>query len=306
VIAKEITRAPYSLMSTGKAVRDQCVERGEPIARQSITLVLRGLGYAGYRFWDAPHRPENLAYTYRGNLLNLLRQAQVTLSDDELRMLDDWLMGPIAEEPHEPSQPPAAASAPPEVDADAADAGPPPSADPAPVPSMDANPAAEGDAPSAEPMPAIEPDFATADALPAEESHQPASPENDTVPAEWQPSAEAAEPTVAEPVTASADVGDAPSAGEVAAGDQQVADVSFVEEVTAADGQADTSSMEEVAAVDAQPVDAPSAAPADPELADAIPAELSDDHGPAGPDEVEAEWEMSDSASACSDSSLRV
>jgi hypothetical protein len=330
VIAKEITRAPYSLMSTGKSVRDQCVERGEPIARQSITLVLRGLGYAGYRFWDAPHRPDNLAYSYRGNLLNLLRQAQVTLSDDELRMLDDWLMGPIAEEPHEPSQPAAASSA---TDADSADANPPSAADPAPVPSLDAqpaDPAADGDAPSAEPVPAIEPDFAAADALPAQESHQSASPENETVAAEWQPSAE---PAIAEPVVGSVDETPpdpvpAPPAEDVASTDEQAADASPAEDAVSVDAQvADASPSEEVVSVDAQPADAspadevssaerpavdasragevaaaegqaPDAAPAastaaDPELADAISAELSDDHGPAGPDEVEAEWEMS-------------
>ena len=49
---------PGYKVQDGKAVRDQCVERGEPIARQAITWVLRGLSYVGYHF-DAPaHRPE--------------------------------------------------------------------------------------------------------------------------------------------------------------------------------------------------------------------------------------------------------
>ncbi|HEX6040579.1 NYN domain-containing protein [Longimicrobium sp.] len=168
VMAKELGRAPYNLMSTGKAVRDQCVERGEPIARQSITLVLRGLGYAGYRFWDPPHRAENLANTYRGNLLNLLRQAQVTLNDDELRMLDEWLVST-------PQEPSADAPAPTSVDAKAkvraapvdadADRAPEPdyaawadallasahprAAEPAPQPAADAAPA---DAPGPDPF----------------------------------------------------------------------------------------------------------------------------------------------------------
>ncbi|HEX2078183.1 MAG TPA: hypothetical protein VHG08_10760, partial [Longimicrobium sp.] len=72
---------------------DQCVERGVPIARQSVTTVLRGLAYAGYRFGRPPHRPENLAQAYRGNLLNQLRRAQVVLGDDELPLLDEWLLG---------------------------------------------------------------------------------------------------------------------------------------------------------------------------------------------------------------------
>jgi hypothetical protein len=291
VIAKEITRAPYSLMSTGKAVRDQCVERGEPIARQSITLVLRGLSYAGYRFWDPPHRPDNLAYTFRGNLINLLRQAQVTLSDDELRMLDDWLLGPIAEEPHEP--------APSDAEAPSAGADPDlPSPAPATVPTMDESPAADpagapGATPAAEPVEAIEPDFATADALPAEESHDPGPGESDAVPADWQPADEAsappAGPSATEPAPASVD--DALPAVEASSpaadGAPPTGDAgSQTGDAGAADGQA----------ADPQPGEAPpaSAADADPELADAIPAELSDDHGPAGPDVVTAEWEMSD------------
>lgn len=302
VIAKEITRAPYSLMSTGKAVRDQCVERGEPIARQSITLVLRGLSYATYRFWDPPHRADNLAYTYRGNLLNQLRQAQVTLSDDELRMLDDWLLGPIAEEPDEPSQPPARlsvdapasadgavpADAPRSADATAsadgvradtaASADAVPSAESATEPSVDGRSAAQsGDVTSAEPIPSIEPDFVTADALPADESRPPTSAGDDTVPADWEPGQAAAAvdaPAAVEPVIASLDPSlpaaeDAPPASDAAPVDARADD---------------TPSLV------AEP---PRATAADADLADAIPADLSADHGPRGADEVAAEWEMS-------------
>ena len=336
VIAKEITRAPYSLMSTGKAVRDQCVERGEPIARQSITLVLRGLSYAAYRFWDPPHRADNLAYTYRGNLLNQLRQAQVTLNDDELRMLDDWLLGPIAEEPHEPARPPAM------VSADAAvpdDAGFPSPADLAPMAAMDEPPADSSDAARAEPVTSVEPDFATADALPAAESHQPASAGADTVAADWQPAEPAAssadtvpadESPASEAVTASLEddvlpaVEDAPRISDAAPADQPAVDQPAVDQPAVDQPAVDQPAVDQPAvdqpavdqpavdqpaadqpAADQQPVDEqpvddlpslvaepPAAVEADPELADAIPAELSDDHGPRGADEVTAEWEM--------------
>ncbi|HST58628.1 MAG TPA: NYN domain-containing protein, partial [Longimicrobium sp.] len=332
VIAKEITRAPYSLMSTGKAVRDQCVERGEPIARQSITLVLRGLSYAAYRFWDPPHRADNLAYTYRGNLLNLLRQAQVTLSDDELRMLDDWLMGPIAEEPHTPSQPHAAAAVP-------GDAGFPSPTDLAQVAAMDEPPANPSDAPPAEPVQAIEPDFATADALPADESHEPASAEGDTVAADWQP-AETAAPAGVLPASEAATgssvdavPADPSSTAELAVAssddavpaDESPASAPLIAADAAHPAAVDAPQASNGASVDEQPVnqpvvdqptvdqptvdqqaddlpslvaEPPAAVEANPELADAIPAELSDDHGPRGPDEVTAEWEMSDEPAA--------
>lgn len=319
VIAKEITRAPYSLMSTGKAVRDQCVERGEPIARQSITLVLRGLGYGGYRFWEPPHRAENLAYTYRGNLINLLRQAQVVLSEDELRMLDDWLMGPIAEEPSTPadappsvpadaslapvdavdasSAPASEADAPFAIPADAADgssapvadAGHPTPADPVTVPAMDDSPldpaASRNASPpadpadTAEPVEAVEPDFATADALPAQESHGAEPAEDRPVSADWQPAAADA-PGAADAVEAVESI--APVAGDSAPteGAPHPADAT-----TTADAQP-SDTPPPVAEQPVEPV-----ADADP---DAIPVELSEDHGPAGPDIVAGEWEMSD------------
>jgi len=93
VIAKELGRAPYSLMGTGKAVRDQCVERGESIARQSVTFVLRGLAYVGYPLYraDRGHSPAELGRAFRGNLVNLLRQAQAEVTDADLEMLDAWL-----------------------------------------------------------------------------------------------------------------------------------------------------------------------------------------------------------------------
>ncbi len=330
VIAKEITRAPYSLMSTGKAVRDQCVERGEPIARQSITLVLRGLSYAAYRFWDPPHRADNLAYTYRGNLLNLLRQAQVTLSDDELRMLDDWLMGPIAEEPHEPSQPHAAAAIP-------GDAGFPTPAELAQVAAMDEPPANPGDAPPAERVQALEPDFATAGAIPADESHEPASATADTVAADWQP-AETAGPAGVLPASESTMVesdeaipaNESPastptitSADDVVAANESPASAPTITSDEARPAAEDVPQVNDAARVDEQMVDEqavdqqtvdspvddlpslvaepPVAVEADPELADAIPAELSDDHGPRGADEVTAEWEMSGEPAAPAD-----
>lgn len=333
VMAKELDRAPYNLMSTGKAVRDQCVERGEPIARQSITLVLRGLGYAGYRFWDPPHRADNLAHTYRGNLLNLLRQAQVTLSDDELRMLDEWLIGT----PQEPSaEPPAGPSA--DADRAAADArrAPEPdyaawadallaSADPrpsagradAPTPARapepepfvwpppdalrfeehhpwvprDGEPAPSADAIFAEPAESAEPVEI------AESAESGASATSSATPDPAQPTASADDPAVGLPFDANAGHSvDADAASEASddASDapptidpQQPKDEDMTADEQPADAQPPVPADETHA-------DAPRPiAPSDDADADAIPVELSDDHGPRGPDVVTAEWEMS-------------
>ena len=110
VIAKELGRAPYNLMGTGKAVRDQCVERGESIARQSVTFVLRGLAYVGYPLFraDRGHDAAELARAFRGNLVNLLRQAQAEVTEADLEMLDAWLAAPArGDDPAPPSDPPA-------------------------------------------------------------------------------------------------------------------------------------------------------------------------------------------------------
>ncbi len=94
--AKELGRAPFSLMGTGKAVRDQCLERGESISRQAATFLLRGLSYVGYKLNrnGEVHQPEEIAATFRGNVANLMRQAQAPLSPEELLLLDQWLLDP--------------------------------------------------------------------------------------------------------------------------------------------------------------------------------------------------------------------
>lgn len=375
VIAKELDRAPYNLMSTGKAVRDQCVERGEPIARQSITLVLRGLGYAGYRFADPPHRAEALANTYRGNLLNLLRQAQVTLSDDELRMLDEWLIGAPREPAPDLADAPGAkaearaASADADADADAdAEAGRSPEPDYAawadaliasahPSPSERARPSAPdappAEAPKPEPFvwpppdallfeeeqpwkprggaPAVSPDSLFAEPDSSAPTPSSAGPGDPADPADVTNPVNAADPVDAADATEPADAAaadpaqpasaydtfawppsdsveghpaDAPTDAAPSADDVTPAiDPHPQAEAMTADEQPSAASVVSVGDADADPsqpvvsVDDAGAsqpvAPADSADAEAIPVELSDDHGPRGPDVVTAEWEMS-------------
>jgi hypothetical protein len=76
-------------------VRDQMLERGETVSRQATAFVLRGVTFSGYRFrrTGVSEAPE-LAHAFRGNVLNLLRSAQVVLADGELALLDQWLLEP--------------------------------------------------------------------------------------------------------------------------------------------------------------------------------------------------------------------
>jgi hypothetical protein len=106
-VAKELGRVPYSLMGTGKAVRDQCLERGVSIPRQAVTFVLRGLGYVRYPFHKVgePHRPADLAVAFRGNVVNLLRQAQAEFSADDVSLVDRWLVEPSLQDLREEVRP---------------------------------------------------------------------------------------------------------------------------------------------------------------------------------------------------------
>jgi hypothetical protein len=93
LVAKEVEKAPFDLVWTSKTVRDQAQERGETLARIVVTFVLRGIGFAGYEYRrvgveEAP----DLARAFHSNVLNMLRAAQVALSEDERELLDDWLL----------------------------------------------------------------------------------------------------------------------------------------------------------------------------------------------------------------------
>jgi hypothetical protein len=117
VIAKEVQRTAYELTYTSRVVRDQMLERGETVSRQATAFVLRGIVFTGYRFRrtgvdEAP----DLARAFRGNVLNLLRSAQVVLADGELALLDQWLLEPTSDGVMAEVDGPAAAS---EAEADA-------------------------------------------------------------------------------------------------------------------------------------------------------------------------------------------
>jgi|GEM_PF-300282 len=95
VIAKEVQRTPYELTYTSRVVRDQMLERGETVSRQATAFVLRGVTFSGYRFRrTGVEEARDLAQAFRGNVLNLLRSAQVVLTDGELALLDQWLLEP--------------------------------------------------------------------------------------------------------------------------------------------------------------------------------------------------------------------
>ena len=95
-IAREVNLREYQMTRTSRAVRDQCLERGAPIARSHVNFVLTGLNYIGYRFNSADQTSAwQLSEKMIENTVKLCRAAQFELSAEEYEMVKEWLMSEI-------------------------------------------------------------------------------------------------------------------------------------------------------------------------------------------------------------------
>ena len=99
-IADDVRERAYNIIRTSKAVRDLCIERGESISRKNVSFILRGITYTGHRFGEGDR--EDSAFTlgriFRRNVLALISDAQLELTEDESAMLDKWILGGFAED----------------------------------------------------------------------------------------------------------------------------------------------------------------------------------------------------------------
>jgi hypothetical protein len=97
-IAREITEDGFALTRTSKAVRDRMADRGVPIARAQVSFVLKGLLYSGYSFEEgAVEEPREIAEALFRNALILAERAERILDDAEQELLEDWIVGGIAD-----------------------------------------------------------------------------------------------------------------------------------------------------------------------------------------------------------------
>jgi hypothetical protein len=70
---------------------DQCHHEGLQLNRQTIDFIVTGLSDIGFEFSPkATHDKIELAF--RDNVLNLCKNAQINLSEDELSLVDQWLL----------------------------------------------------------------------------------------------------------------------------------------------------------------------------------------------------------------------
>jgi hypothetical protein len=96
--ADEVNANGYSLSQTSKSVRDRCAESGESVPRQAIIFVLKGLSYRGYDFEaNEAHAPSILAAMFRDNVIDLCENAGVEMTEQQLELLDLWLLGALDE-----------------------------------------------------------------------------------------------------------------------------------------------------------------------------------------------------------------
>ena len=90
-VADEINESGYKMSEISKAVRDRCNERDIPVSRGDINLILRGIFFAGHQLGKDTEHPSTLASKFHDSALSLCDRAQLTLSDEEKEMLEQWL-----------------------------------------------------------------------------------------------------------------------------------------------------------------------------------------------------------------------
>lgn len=100
--AEEVSEHSYFLTRTSKAVRDRCIEEGEPIARASVNFILRGITFGGHRFGqNGPEDPLALASCFFRNVISLCDSAGISLDASEMQTLSDWILGDLKREASE-------------------------------------------------------------------------------------------------------------------------------------------------------------------------------------------------------------
>lgn len=91
-LARDINEGRYQMTRTSKTVRDRCVEEGAPVARSHVNFVLIGIGYTGHKLGqDLPESARRLGELLVQNTVNLCRNAQLNLSDEEKAQIHHWI-----------------------------------------------------------------------------------------------------------------------------------------------------------------------------------------------------------------------
>lgn len=96
-IAKEVNEGGFQLTRTSKAVRDRCAGKGISVARSHISFLLKGLSFSGYRFVEGEEAAVAIGRKIVDNTVELCRRAQMELTEVEEEMVEEWLVGGLAD-----------------------------------------------------------------------------------------------------------------------------------------------------------------------------------------------------------------
>lgn len=90
-IASDVAEHPFSLIETGKRVRDRCKESGQPVSRADVNHVLRGMIMRGHAFDDGPNDAATLARKLANNVRSLCLREQLILDEATDKAIRDWI-----------------------------------------------------------------------------------------------------------------------------------------------------------------------------------------------------------------------
>ena len=90
----------YNTYQSSKSVSEWCSEHGTPVSRNDIVMIFKGIIFQdGVRFSKKPgsYSEQDLARVVLGNIKALCRRSRLELSEYELHLLDEWLLGGLEE-----------------------------------------------------------------------------------------------------------------------------------------------------------------------------------------------------------------
>jgi hypothetical protein len=92
MIAADVAATPFQLMETGKRVRDKCRESGQPVSRQDVNYVLRGLMIRGHLFEKGENGVATLGRLLSDNIRSLCLREQMVITSEIDAAIRKWIV----------------------------------------------------------------------------------------------------------------------------------------------------------------------------------------------------------------------
>ncbi len=90
----------YNTYQSSKAISEWCGERGNPVSRSDVVMILKGIIFQdGVRFGKRPgsYTERELAGVVLSNIKALCRRSRLELSEQEHNLLQTWILGGLEE-----------------------------------------------------------------------------------------------------------------------------------------------------------------------------------------------------------------